>query len=331
MINMDDTVSIVIPAYNASSTINRCLNSVINQSHNNLEIIIVDDGSTDLTGTICDDLAKEDSRITVIHKVNGGVSSARNAGIDKASGEYLLFIDSDDYVELDYIQLLIDYKNRYDSFDNIWFAIDDLTNNKPRAFSDTSLHQVMQLYYYTEYCSGSPCNKLYSLSIIKENSLYMPEDISLGEDLIFNLKYLDNTNGLIKIIDKQLYHYSQVNDESLTKKYRKDLYETNNIVNNYLKEYLTKWNSPESEFELLDRKIFSNYMDALFNTFSEDNNDSFIKKIKFNNSILKNQEFIKLLDIYKDNINQFLYYLYKTKNYFLVYISLKLTKLIKKH
>lgn len=103
MKNEDILVSVIVPAYNAGKYLGFCLDTVIAQTHKNLEIIVVDDGSTDNTGKICDEYANKDSRIKVIHQENHGVAFTRNVGLDKATGEYIAFIDSDDYVKSNYI------------------------------------------------------------------------------------------------------------------------------------------------------------------------------------------------------------------------------------
>lgn len=105
--NDDILVSVIVPAYNAEKYIAFCLDSIISQTHKNLEIIVVNDGSTDNTGKICDEYAKKDSRIKVIHQENHGVAYTRNIGLDNASGEYFAFIDSDDYVKDNYIEILL--------------------------------------------------------------------------------------------------------------------------------------------------------------------------------------------------------------------------------
>ncbi len=92
-------ISVIVPVYNVKEHIEQCVNSITGQTYKNLEIILVDDGSKDSSGEICDKLAKEDARIHVIHKQNGGVSSARNAGLDYAHGEYIAFVDGDDYID----------------------------------------------------------------------------------------------------------------------------------------------------------------------------------------------------------------------------------------
>ncbi len=110
---MEDLITIVIPIYNVEKYLEKCLQSVINQTYNNIEIILVDDGSPDNCGSICDDYAKKDSRIKVIHKENGGLSDARNAGIKVATGKYITFLDSDDYVTSDYIEYLYKLIKKY--------------------------------------------------------------------------------------------------------------------------------------------------------------------------------------------------------------------------
>jgi glycosyltransferase involved in cell wall biosynthesis len=110
---MDDNinisiVSVIVPVYNVQSFLNKCLDSIVNQTYEHLEILLIDDGSTDSSGIICEDYREKDRRVKVIHKENGGLSSARNAGLDLANGDYVLFIDSDDWISHNYIQSLID-------------------------------------------------------------------------------------------------------------------------------------------------------------------------------------------------------------------------------
>ena len=111
--NESPKISVILPVYNVEKYLRKCLDSVINQTYKNLEIILVNDGSTDNSGKICEEYALNDKRIKVIHKENGGISSARNAAIDIAKGQYITFIDSDDDVELDYIGYLYDILKKF--------------------------------------------------------------------------------------------------------------------------------------------------------------------------------------------------------------------------
>ena len=104
---MEKTVSVIVPIYNVEKYLERSVRSILKQSYDNLEVILVDDGSPDNCGNICDALAKEDKRIRVIHKENGGLSDARNAGLDIATGDYIVFVDSDDHISPDFIDILM--------------------------------------------------------------------------------------------------------------------------------------------------------------------------------------------------------------------------------
>ena len=106
MINDTELISVIVPVYKAEKHLEKCVESIINQTYTNLEIILVNDGSPDNSGKLCDELIKKDSRIKVIHKENGGPSSARNLGIKNASGKYVAFIDSDDYIKFDMYEIL---------------------------------------------------------------------------------------------------------------------------------------------------------------------------------------------------------------------------------
>ena len=110
---MEDLITVVVPVYNVEEYLDKCIESIINQTYKNLEIILVDDGSPDKSGAICDEYAKQDSRIKVIHKENGGLSDARNVGIKRAAGKYITFVDSDDYISLDYVEYLYNLIRKY--------------------------------------------------------------------------------------------------------------------------------------------------------------------------------------------------------------------------
>ena len=115
---MDQCVSVIVPIYMVEPYLKRAVDSIRNQTYQNLEIILVDDGSKDQCGRICDDYAKADNRIVVIHKENGGLSDARNAGLDIARGEYIMFVDSDDYIASDCVETLLGCLKEHDAWNN---------------------------------------------------------------------------------------------------------------------------------------------------------------------------------------------------------------------
>lgn len=213
-------VSIIVPAYNCRAVLERCIASICSQTYTNLEIIIVDDGSTDGTSQLCDVLQESDTRIRVIHKMNGGVSSARNAGLKTAQGEYVQFVDSDDWIEEDMTEKLVTAleKNKVSLVlcgyvkhekEKVTEIVPGMAERCPVRELDGQVDGLFKNFYL-----NAPWNKLYVRDQITHG---FPEDISLGEDLTFNLKYLEKIS-CITILEKGLYHYNCMNEGSLSQK-----------------------------------------------------------------------------------------------------------------
>lgn len=207
---MDDLVSVVIPIYNVQNYLRKCLNSILSQTYKNTEIILVDDGSTDDSGTICDKYEKYDSRIIVVHKKNGGLSDARNVGIDIASGKYITFIDSDDYVSENYIEEL--YKMLIENNADISSVCLHYVNEIGRSLSRTytkkdiillSTKEALKQMMYQTLITNSACTKLYKIDLFKEIRYPVGE---LFEDIAVTYKLFMKAK---KIVAKQtsLYHY----------------------------------------------------------------------------------------------------------------------------
>lgn len=213
---MTPTVSIVIPVYNAENSIRQCLDSVIAQTYDDWECIIVDDGSKDTSRVICDKYIKNDTRFHVYHKDNGGVSSARNSGIEESTGEYLMFIDSDDCLTEDCLTTLFAKRDSMPdltifSFNKITSLNDVIVKKlKPSvAYNRKDVLSVALALKENDYTSEAFCfswNKIFKSSIIKKNSVRFPQDITLREDEIFVYRYLLHCNSL-QIITNVLYNY----------------------------------------------------------------------------------------------------------------------------
>ena len=202
--NKMEKVSIVIPVYNAEKYLRECLDSIINQTYENIEIIIINDGSKDSSLNICKEYAKEDSRIKLINQENIGVSKTRNKGIDVATGKYILFVDSDDYCELNMVEIAMKSAQKDELF--IW-GYTEVHKNKVVPIKYNIEINMNNLYkIFTSTLIGSSCNKIFSVQILRENKLYFEEKIYNCEDLLFVLKYLQFIKS-IKYEKHPLYHH----------------------------------------------------------------------------------------------------------------------------
>lgn len=206
-------VSVVVPAYNMEKYISRCLDAICGQSFRDLEILVIDDGSTDKTYEIACEYAKSDSRVTAIHKENGGVSSARNFGIEKSHGEYILFADPDDLIEIDGIEVLVkamtdsdvdlvscEYSRWHD--DGTKLQDYDFISGKRVFSSDNDILDFI-LHELADYHVGYEVwNKLFKTDIIRDNNIKFSEKCRIGEDLAFNIKYLMNIKDMDNISER---------------------------------------------------------------------------------------------------------------------------------
>lgn len=219
-------ISVIVPAYNVKPYIERCVNSLINQSYSNLEIILVDDGSTDGTGDMCDAIAQGDSRIKVIHKKNGGLSDARNAGLDCATGEFYSFIDGDDFIEPDtYERMIGEMKDVNVSIVAGGFIVTDIQGNEyisvsPKRQYLTKEEAFMDLFVGENYIKQSSCNKLFRSELFR--NIRYKKGI-LNEDMEIFPKLLDASNHVV-LIDKAIYHYIKKAESITTANYSLERY-----------------------------------------------------------------------------------------------------------
>ena len=211
-------VSIIIPVYNVEKYLLACVNSVINQTYKCLEIILVDDGSTDSSGRICDECAKADSRIKVIHKVNGGLSDARNAGIDAATGDYLAFVDSDDIIHTRFIEMLyalanylnadissVEFKNFYDEET---LDLEEILVGKTMILqSEEAIDKIL----YQNILDNSACNKLYDRRLF--DGLRFPIG-KLYEDLAIFYKVYERAKKVVH--RREAYYFYRLRRDSIT-------------------------------------------------------------------------------------------------------------------
>ena len=232
-----ELISIIVPVYKVEKYLEKCLNSIINQTYKNIEIILIDDGSPDNCGKICDEYAKKDNRIIVIHKKNGGLSDARNKGLKKATGDYIMYVDSDDYIKKDSCEELIKVVKKT-SADIICYnfnTIDEEGNKltKNISFSTGNTKKVTELSYseslidniYRKNIRYEAGSKLYKKSIIEKHTFPVG---MLAEDFAVFYKYLKEAKKIVHF-DYQIYNYLQRTDSIMgqkNKKLYKDIYIT---------------------------------------------------------------------------------------------------------
>lgn len=229
-----EKISIIIPSYNGEHFVKKCLESVMQQTYSNLEIICVDDGSSDKTFEILKKMQSLDNRIHLISQKNSGLSGARNAGLRIASGSYVMFVDSDDWLEYNSLEKIFD-----PGYDLICFSYNRIFRNRtePRKLNLSGVFSSMEIQRRIVGISGSELldpsqanslvtawAKIYRARILKDNHLEFVDTKMIGtEDAFFNIQYLNCCSGKVKVVDEPLYNYVRYNISSLTSTYKPNL------------------------------------------------------------------------------------------------------------
>lgn len=214
---MEKLISIIVPVYNAERTLHRCVTSLMEQSYPNIEILLVNDGSKDASLEMCRGYERQDSRIRVIDKPNGGVSSARNAGLDVARGEYIMFCDSDDWVSPLWCEHMVrNHIPQNLTVCEIAWGGPDAEAGKQQLSEETIVERNRFLQFSFVMCP--PWNKLFERNAIQKSDLRFSGDLRLGEDLIFVMEYLCNVQGQVRILPQRLYYYDTSTEGSLSKR-----------------------------------------------------------------------------------------------------------------
>lgn len=339
----DAKVSIIVPVYNVEKYLKECVNSLINQTYSNLEIILIDDGSTDNSPIICDNFKAKDKRIKVIHKRNEGLGLTRNVGIDKATGKYIYFVDSDDYIDLNTIKECVELAEKYD-LQIVTFGFNNVDDNRkittsiiPRANSNIYKGKDIQNYILPIFlenknikfdgvanliCSSS--SSIYLLELIRKNNWkYVSEREYLSED-IFSLMDLYGYVTKIGIISKAFYYYRK-NMDSLTHTYEKNkFYKNNNFLVAGI-ELCKKHRYNNEVIQGLEKSYLSNLIGILKlienSNLKEEKRKIAMKKI-VNNDIL--QRVLKNYKIRKEKATRKIFFLLlKRKKYKAIYLLIK--------
>lgn len=293
MNKIEPIVSVIVPVYNVELYLKRCLDSIIKQTLANIEIILVDDGSTDNSGKICDEFAQKDFRISVIHKKNGGLSSARNAGLNIAKGKYIGFVDSDDWINQDY------YENLYNIAKKTKSDIVSCKFNKSSKYKENSHIKINENDFTIE--DGKKFRETYLSSAMKGGISWVPvwskiykrrilndirfEEGMIYEDVMFNWRVLNKENVTISLTSYKGYYYFK-NPKSITNsEFSKKIFDLIKGTD-YLKKYyccetecldkLLETYREWAEFSVLIKMMYAHYGD-------NDEIRARIDKIKFKN------------------------------------------------
>lgn len=312
---MKQLVSVIVPVYNVEEYLDRCIQSIVKQTYKNLEIILVDDGSPDSCPQMCDEWAERDNRIKIIHKENGGVSSARNSALDIAKGEYIAFVDSDDYAENNFISNLL---NGFTN-ENVGISICGLFNNGKKVMPESevivdSAEASVMLFNIKDYpyFEGYIWNKMYKKEVIDENHLRFDNPLRMCEDTLFNFEYLKHIDN-VSFVPSAEYHYCYRSDSVMSVKPIQNDFDMVPLIDKFLNEsndeklsdMIAVWSFKYWIKAIDDHIVSKKGMDYYINS---------IKKIKkYKNVLLKSSYTTKVEKLFIILINNFklIYFVFK--------------------
>ncbi|MBO5907605.1 MAG: glycosyltransferase [Clostridia bacterium] len=348
---MKSKVTIIVPVYNTKRYLEECVRSLVAQTYRDIEILLVDDGSNDGSGDLCDTIAAGDERIRVIHKENGGAATARNLGIDEAAGEYVMFIDSDDWLDTDAVESLMQYADENDT--------DVLRFNYVREFKDRQLVKpntfLEEKLYVGEECEVV-CRQLLGLTgselrhpesmnflascgfnfykkslLVKLGVRFVPiQEIGSFVDGLFNFCVFLHVKRFA-FINRPFYHYRKTNEGAATANYRKNYVKRQFLLFDKLKEEIVKEGKWERFSEAYHNRIALCTMEICFNAMR--NKASFKERYKEIKGVLRHERFrdaYKTLDISKMGLKWRVYY-FMIKNSLVLptYIMTKVVLILK--
>ena len=326
---MSTAVSVIVPVYNSEEYLTECIQSILNQTLSDIELILVDDGSTDSSGKICDNFAGSDKRVKVIHKKNSGAAAARNTGLEYACGEFIGFVDSDDWIEPSMYSIMYESAKSNDA-DIVWCNVFKNENEKQRKYIPTKTYNKaeMEKEIYPLLISnvnekngksllrGSVCLRIFRKSMIERSNTSFPDGLIYNEDVLFCISATMASEKYVYLGNDYLYHNRYVPD-SVTKRHIPNLWEKQRIIFDLLNEIVKK-----SSFDFddqINKKLFDVSIYCIENACRSKDAAEIKKEIltvcsdKQLRSVLKKLDFGKMKKLKKAY-----YFGIKTKNPFLL-------------
>lgn len=222
-------ISIIVPVYNVEAYLGKCIDSILNQTFKDIEVILVNDGSKDKSGDICEAYKSKDSRIVVIHKENGGLSSARNSGLEVATGELVGFVDSDDWIEPDYYEILCDGIEKLNAdisvmhlFKVIRYEKIEFLSSKKEGWTLLNHRDALERFFSDDFIGYSACNKLYKRNLFE--GVRYPEGM-LMEDKATTYKLIHKANSVVVNLSRK-YHYYLRNDSIMQSEFNRKKFDS---------------------------------------------------------------------------------------------------------
>lgn len=329
-------VSIIMPVYNVEKYIEKSIQSVLIQTVKSFELLIINDGSKDESIKIAENF--NDKRIKIFHKQNGGLSDARNYGIERARGEYIYFIDSDDWIEPNLLEVCLKKITEYNSNFLVFGYLLDKESTEGKLLSSIVKKNV-EIEYKKEKRNlkvdsntlnllGYAWNKFYKTAFLKANKIKFEKGVSLVEDILFNTQVYTLSNRII-FIDNSLYHYIDRPSTSLIKTFHKNSFELNLKKGKAVFNFLESWNASNNEKDrVMSDLILNGVRYCINNLFSFKNSLNEKEKLKYLKMMVNNIEVQKYVSFYQpDSLSsRVIKKMIERKSSFLLYCMCKIKK-----
>lgn len=299
-------VSIVVPVYNAEKTLVRCIESIVTQTYKEWELWLINDGSSDASGVICESYSECDVRVRVVHKKNEGVSVTRNIGIEKATGEYVMFIDSDDYLEQNALELMMGAIDRYDTdvvMCGFFYHEEEDGMETPNHIEDVFVGDnerfVSEIFreVFEKELLNPPWNKVIRKSVLENNKIGFAVSYSICEDMIFTIDVLRSCEKIV-FLNSSLYHYIYKKGDNLVNRFHDNYFEALSAYYNVVRAYLEK-NNAFGECREYINSFFVEKTIAFFKKIYSCDVYSRAKKYSELKRICKDETFRSAIDGYK--------------------------------